>query len=203
PLLTLLPDDDDVDALVARAVDARPESAQVEALVAAAEVDLTAERKGLFIPNVSLNYTSGLFGGGPGSAIRNSGHRDDLTLTLYWQLDGFGLGNRARRDEREAQLRRAGFERARLRDAIAAEVRAAHAQLTSARAQLDLVAAAIERARAAYESHRTRIYDQQGLPLEALAAMQTLAAAELAELDARAAYSVAQVRLHTALGNPV
>jgi hypothetical protein len=33
--------------------------------------------------------------------------------------------------------------------------------------------------------------------------MQTLATAEVAELDARASYSLAQVRLHTALGNPL
>src|SRR5690606_33977498 len=78
PLLALLPEDEDVDDLIARAVDARPESAQLQALVAAAEADLTAERRGLFIPNVALNYTGGLFGGGPGSQVRNTGHRDDL-----------------------------------------------------------------------------------------------------------------------------
>jgi outer membrane protein TolC len=41
------------------------------------------------------------------------------------------------------------------------------------------------------------------LPLEALQAMQTLAAAELAQVDVDAAYSLAQLRLHTALGNPI
>jgi outer membrane protein TolC len=50
---------------------------------------------------------------------------------------------------------------------------------------------------------RDRIYDQQGLPLEALQAMQALASAELALIDAEAAYSVAQLRLHTAIGNPI
>jgi hypothetical protein len=51
--------------------------------------------------------------------------------------------------------------------------------------------------------NRSRIYDQQGLPLEALQAMQALATAELALLDATAAYDVAEIKLHTALGNPV
>ena len=57
--------------------------------------------------------------------------------------------------------------------------------------------------RLAYELQRDRIYDQQGLPLEALQAMQTLAGAELAQVDVEAAYSLAQLRLHTALGNPI
>ena len=62
---------------------------------------------------------------------------------------------------------------------------------------------AVVSARSAYELHRDRIYDQQGLPLEALQAMQALATAELARIDAEAAYSLAQLRLHTAIGNPV
>ena len=55
----------------------------------------------------------------------------------------------------------------------------------------------------AYGLQRDRIYDQQGLPLEAFQAMQTLATAELTLLDAQVSYSLAQVRLHTAIGNPV
>jgi outer membrane protein TolC len=59
------------------------------------------------------------------------------------------------------------------------------------------------RATDAYELHRDRIYDQQGLPLEALSAMQALANAELARIDAVVSYDLAQIRLHTALGNPL
>jgi hypothetical protein len=33
--------------------------------------------------------------------------------------------------------------------------------------------------------------------------MQMLATAELTQLDAQVGYSLAQIRLHTALGNPV
>ena len=34
-------------------------------------------------------------------------------------------------------------------------------------------------------------------------AMQTLASAELAQVDVEAAFSLAQLRLHTAIGNPI
>ena len=59
------------------------------------------------------------------------------------------------------------------------------------------------RAQSAYALQRDRIYDRQGLPLEAFQAMQMLATAELSLLDAQVGYSLAQVRLHTAIGNPV
>ncbi|HEY3517968.1 MAG TPA: TolC family protein [Gammaproteobacteria bacterium] len=189
--------------LVAQAVDGRPETEQLDALVAAAEDDLTAQRYGWFIPSVALGYSSGQFGGGPGSAVANTDHRDDLSLLLYWQFDAFGIGNRARIDEKRARLRQTSLERDKLRDTIAAEVRHGYARVQSLRQQRSLTGPAAASARSAYELHRDRIYDQQGLPLEALQAMQTLAAAELAQVDVEAAYSLAQLRLHTAIGNPI
>ena len=38
---------------------------------------------------------------------------------------------------------------------------------------------------------------------EAFQAMQTLASAELTLLDAQVSHSLAQIKLHTAIGNPV
>lgn len=203
PRLAIFTGEENVDELAARALDGRPEAEQADALVAAAEGDLDSERYGMFIPNVSLNYSTGNFGGAPGSNVMNTGHRDDLALSLYWELTGFGFGQRARADEKRAQLLEAGLQRERLRDAIVAEVREEHARVRSFGRQLELAAAAIEHATQAYALNRTRIFDQQGLPLEALAAMQTLANAELAVLDVLAGYDLAQLRLHTALGNPI
>jgi outer membrane protein TolC len=71
------------------------------------------------------------------------------------------------------------------------------------RGQLPLADAAVRRAAQAYELQRERIYDQQGPPLEAQQAMQALANAELARIDAVVGYDLAQIRLHTALGNPL
>jgi outer membrane protein TolC len=203
PTLELYPADEKLDALVARALEARPEREQLDALVAASEESLKAQRFSIFIPRVSLNYQTGDFGGAPGSSIANVDHRDDLGLQLYWQLDGFGFGHRARVEAKEAQLREIGLQRDKLHDAIVAEVREAYASTRSRRGQLPLADAAVERATRAYELNRDRIYDKQGLPLEALAAMQALATAELARIDALVGYDLAQIRLHTALGNPL
>jgi outer membrane protein TolC len=203
PTLEIFDGHESVEELVGQAIVGRPETEQLDALVAAAEDDLTAQRYGWFIPSVGLSYSSGDFGGGPGSSVANTGHRDDLSLMLYWQFDGLGMGNRARIDEKRARLRQTSLERDKLRDTIVAEVRRGHARVESLRKQLTFAGPAVVSARSAYELHRDRIYDQQGLPLEALQAMQALATAELAQIDAEAAFSLAQLRLHTAIGNPV
>ena len=203
PAVEIFSGTEDVAELIARAQDGRPENEQAAALVAAAEGDLAAERYGWFVPSVSLNISAGEFGGGPGSAILNTDDRYDRSLTLYWKFDGLGFGQHARVVERRAQLQELTLQREKLRDAIAAEVRESHARVVSLKRQIELADMAIEHARRAYELNRTRIFDQQGLPLEALQAMQTLASAELGALEVRTGLSIAQLRLHTALGNPV
>ena len=203
PSLEIFDEAENLEQLVARAIDERPETEQLDALLAAAEDDLTAQRYGWFIPSVALNYSSGDFGGGPGSSIANTGHRDDLSLLLYWQFDALGIGNRARTDEKRARLRQIGLERDKLKDAIVAEVRAGYARVRSLREQLGFAESAVTRAQSSYNLQRERIYDQQGLPLEAFQAMQLLVTSELLRLDTQVGYSLAQVRLHTAIGNPV
>jgi outer membrane protein TolC len=203
PSLEIFSPEEDVAALIARALDDRPETDQYDALVAAAESDLDAQRLGLFVPTVSLDYSTGDFGGGPGSTIANTGDRDDLALGLRWQFEALGFGHRARMDEKRAQLRRVGLERERLHDAIEAEVREAAARVRSFAAQRAYAEQAVTGARLAYDLNRDRIYDQQALPLEALQAMQTLAQAELAQLDTELGYALAQLRLFTAVGSPL
>lgn len=203
PMVGLFSGDEDVEQLVARAQVDRPESEQIDLLIAAAEDELNAQRYRLFIPSVVLGYNIGEFGGAPGSSIANTDDRDDLMLSLYFEIDGFGFGQRARADERRAELRRANLRREKLHDDIAAEVREEHARVRSLSRQLEFAVSAVERAGAAYRLNRERIFDQQGLPLEALQAMQTLATAELALLDTRVGYALAQIRLHTILGNPI
>jgi outer membrane protein TolC len=203
PLLDLFPAEQDVAALVERALAQRPETEQLDALVAAAEEDLSALRYGWFIPSIGFSYSAGEFGGAPGSSVGDTDDRDDLQLTLYWQLDGFGFGHRARTNEKRAQLEQVGLRREQLRDDIVAEIRAGDALVQSLRQQIGFAELAVGRAEQAYALHRERIYDQQGLPLEAMQAMQTLATAELSHLEVLINYDLAQIRLHTALGNPL
>ncbi len=203
PRLEFVSDKVDVQQLIARALAERPETDQADALVAAADHDLRAEHYRLFIPSVAVGYSTGRFGGGPGTSIENTAHRDDLSVLLYWQFEHFGFGNRARIEEKQAVLRRRGLERDKLRDAISAEVETDFARVTSLEAQLQLTRDALARASEAYALNRGRIYDRQGLPIEALQALQAYADAQAANVQAMADYSEAQMRLYTALGNPL
>jgi outer membrane protein TolC len=203
PSIEIFSGTEELAELVARARDGRPENEQADALLAAAEGDLTAERYGWFVPSVSLSTSTGEFGGGPGSSILSTDDRRDRSLTLYWLFEGFGFSQRARVEEKRAQVRELTLQREKLRDAIAAEVRESYARVVSSKRQIELTDTAVAHAQRAYELNRSRIFDQQGLPLEALQAMQTLASAELGALEARAGSSVAQIRLHTLLGNPL
>jgi outer membrane protein TolC len=203
PMLRIFSGEEDAEILVSRALLDRPEAEQYDALVAAGEDDLNAQRYGLFIPSVQLGYNTGEFGGAPGSTIENTDDREDLMLSLYWQFDNFGFGHRALTNEKRAQLRRISLERDKLRDSIAAEVRETHARVRSFAGQLAFTGSAVARAEQAYRLNRDRIFDRQGLPLEALQAMQMLAAAELADLDARVGHTLAEIRLHTMLGSPL
>ena len=126
-----------------------------------------------------------------------------MTLLLYWQFDQLGFGNRGKIQEKQAQLRRVEFEKERAQANIVAEVREGYAHVLSLREQMNLSSMAAARAQRAYELNRERIYENQGLPLEALQAMQALADVQLMNLESLVGYSLAQVQLHTVLGNPV
>jgi len=203
PLIEIYGSDEDLNGLIARALEARPETEQYDALVGAAQAGLTAERYSLFVPRVALTYSSGDFGGGAGTSIGALTHRDDLSVMLYWQFDQLGFANRGRIQQKQSQLRQMEFQREQLQDVIVAEVREAYARVDSFREQMKLAAQASERAQRAYALNRERIFENEGMPLEALQAMQSLADVELMHLESVVGYSQAQIELHTALGNPV
>jgi outer membrane protein TolC len=203
PVIEIYSPDDDPATLTAEALERRPEIGQYNALVGAAEDDLTSERYGLFIPRVSLDYSVGDFGGAPGSSVGNLSHRDDVALMLYWEFSQFGFGNRARVEEKRSRLRQLEFQQQQLDDVIVSQVRASFARVVSLGEQVEFTAMAAERAERAYLLNRERIFENEGLPLEALQAMQALADVQLMNVEALVAYSLAQIELHTALGNPV
>ena len=67
---------------------------------------------------------------------------------------------------------------------------------------MTLTVPAIERAQRSLQLNRNRIFDKQGLPIEVLQAIDSLAVARTAYLDAVVDYNKAQFRLYTALGQP-
>ncbi len=117
--------------------------------------------------------------------------------------ENLGLGNRAAQDERRSQFRRVNIEFARTRDLITTEVTQAYHQVQAEHQRMKLAQANVEQAGDSYRRNLLRIEGLEGLPLEALQAVQALASARQTDLATIAAYNRAQARLLRAIGRPI
>lgn len=214
PSLTLVPTDKSVAAtdlvnpdepvarMVATALKFRPETAQMQAEVAAAGTRLTEQKVKPFLPNLSAGYSSYDFGAGQGSSTKRSENREEVTAMIYWKLEGLGFGNAAAAREKQAELKLTRLQEAQTLDNIANEVASSRAEVQAQRVRVPLGVQAAAHAKKAYELTTARLQEAQGLPIEALASIQTLAEAKQAEVDAVLDYNIAQHRLLAALGHP-
>ena len=121
-------------------------------------------------------------------------------MGLYWELDKLGLGSLNKNRIQKSKLREAAALERQAETDIVARVTQAYSQWKSAERQLDLAKDAVTRSRHAYELSRDRIYENQGLPLEALQAMKLLAETEAMYLEAAASYNIAQLALNASAG---
>ncbi|VGO11663.1 hypothetical protein PDESU_00208 [Pontiella desulfatans] len=198
--LALLDAGADLQSLVAQALDDRPEIGRNHAELAAADARLKQEKFGLFLPKVEVGYSYGNFGGGPGTGNDYDDRRNDLYGVVYWQFDSLGLRNRNNIRKQRAMMEEAKAMQEQTRVDIAAEVRLAHAELNGARRRLDLAKRAVDGARKSYDLNLERVFENQGLPLEALQSIKALAEAEGLYLNVATQYNLAQLRLVSATG---
>ena len=214
PTLTLVPSDDRVAQvelvdpdesparLVATALRNRPETQQLQAEVAAAAHRLNERKISPFLPNLAAGYSNYRFAAGVGGSTDEAGPREDVAAMIYWKLEGLGFGNAAQAREEAARLELRKIREARMIEDIAAEVTAARAEAIAQRARIPLARQAATHARAAYRLTTERLEQAQGLPIEALASIQTLAEARQAEISAIVDSNIAQHRLLAAIGAP-
>lgn len=212
--LTLVPNDESVAAthlvdpgesaarMVATALRYRPEAEAMKAEVAAAAHRFTGQQIQPFLPNVAAGYSSYEFGAGRGVGTDRTDARDEISALIYWKLEGLGLGDAAASREKRAELEIVRLEEARVLDEISFEVTSARAEVIARRSRLPIGGEAAEHARRAYQLTTARLQQSQGLPIEALASIQTLAEAREAEIDAVLDYNIAQHKLLAALGHP-
>lgn len=138
-----------VEELVAFALGNRPELVESRAQVQAALDRLHAAKSRPLLPNISLNYNWGDFGGGPdlnptiivppskpgGSVtkitqpgfgpsgrIEHFAPRTDFDVSLIWRLQNMGLGNLAEIREQEAGHRQALLRRLQAQDRVITQV---------------------------------------------------------------------------------
>jgi outer membrane protein TolC len=194
--------DEPVARMVATALKFRPETRQMQAEVSAAGHRLTEQKVKPFLPNVAAGYSNYEFAAGRGGATDGDGPREEVTAMIYWKLEGLGFGNAAQAREKQADLKLARLKEAKILDDIASDVAGSRAEVHAQRTRLSIGSRASGHAKKSYELTTARLQEAQGLPIEALASIQTLADARQAEVDAVIDYNIAQHRLFAALGVP-
>jgi outer membrane protein TolC len=202
--VALVPEKAPLPELIAQALAYRPELEENRALTLAALQRWRAAKVQPWVPNISLSYDAGGFGGGPNSFFGEFSGRQDLDVSLQWTLDNFGLGNAARTREAHSRYSQAALQQNALGARVAREVVSAFRVAYARRRALTAAQQAVEAARESYQlnEQRVRRAPEQGRPIELLQAVQALARARLDYLVTVADYNRAQFRLYTAMGNP-
>lgn len=185
---------------VATGLARRPELAEQKHLVCEAVERLRREKYAPLIPSVLLGMSYGGMGGGFGSSIVNSDTRWDADAVAYWEVRNFGIGERAAREETGSLQRQAQMREVAVMDRVAREVVEAHAQVTKRQERIAVARRGVGTARKSYALNLERIENAQGLPIETLQAIQALASAQRAYLNAVIDYNVAQFELSRAIG---
>jgi outer membrane protein TolC len=147
-----------------------------------------------------MGASTGRFGGGTGGAFANMDDRTDLNALVFWRLNNFGLGEKERIKERRSILAQSKRSQEGLIDAIIAEVKQAYVEVASRQRQITIAEDAVKSAQSSFALNRSRIFERQGLPIEMLQAIQSLASARQYYVNTVTAFNQAQYRLHTSLG---
>ncbi|HPM82147.1 MAG TPA: TolC family protein [Candidatus Anammoximicrobium sp.] len=161
---------------------------------------LQRERFAPLVPSVILGVSHGGFGAGVGSQIANAGDRLDADAAAYWELRQRGLGERAIRAEASSRVRQAELRQVADLDRVAQEVVTAHAQVQIRAKRIEIARAGIPAAEESFRLNWERIKNAQGLPIEVLQSIQSLALVRREYLNAVTDYNVAQFQLWWATG---
>lgn len=190
------------EALIAQALEQRPELSENLLEQSAAVQRYRRERYSPLLPHVGAGVSWGGFGGGVGDTVRHYKDRLDLDLWAYWEVRNLGFGERAARDAAHSRVHQTQHRYTRITNRVRREVIESLAELRSAIEQLRQAKTAKTSAEASLKRNFQRIREGQGLPLEVLQSIRALNAANGELLNAYVAHNRAQFQLHHALGWP-
>lgn len=203
PTVRLVPPEVTVESLLETALRSRPEMFARSADVGLARVRRRQEAVRPLLPIVSVGFSGGAFGGGGNRAASDFGRLDgrtDLDVAAVWNIDGFGLGNRARVRRAEAGIGQAVAALERAKTEVGRQVAEAHAQVQAAVQQVETATAAVSVAEEGFRLETERIKQAPGRPLEVLDSFRQLLDARLEVLQAIVRFDIAQFRLYAATG---
>jgi outer membrane protein TolC len=191
-----------ISRLINSALDKRPELREAEALREAAEEEHNMQMWSPLFPKVAAYYSDGEFEGG-NEIDSDSSDRQGYSVAVFWELEGLGFKNYSNSGKKKSSLRQARTIESQIRADVAAEVKLAHDAVKHSKNQLDLLSKAVEQARQAYELTRERVFENKGMPMEAMQSMRMLEDAEKMMLRTVARYNLAQLQLLTVSGNSI
>jgi outer membrane protein TolC len=199
--MALFPTNSSMGALVAQALQARPELKQSQALLAAARTAKNGATYGPLIPTLGAQVFGGGLGGGPDSGPDNFAAEGDYTVGLSWRIGPGGLFDPGRINASKARLAEVEAGQARLRDLIVSEVVTNLVRVQSLSAQIALAQRNLATATETLRLTRERKQYGVGVVLEDIQAQHDLTQARSDYLTAVAEYNQAQYGLHTAVGS--
>jgi outer membrane protein TolC len=200
--VVLVSEDKPLAELISQAQGTRPETEEQSALVQAALERLDQERVRPLIPRLLVDFSAGGYGGGPGAHFTDFSDRTDFHVLAMWELRNLGLGNRSLQRQRQAQQLQAETAAQLVHDLISAEVAEAYHQVHERRRQIEVAQKSVAESLKSLELNMNRIRGVEGLPIEVLQAIQSVAAARRAYLAAVTNYNRAQFQLLRAVGQP-
>lgn len=201
--IELIPESSELTSLIAQGQRVRPEVAERYALAEAQRAHARSQKLKPFIPHVNLGMSAGVFGGGVGSNVPGLDGRADVDAMLVWEVRNLGFGEQAARRESSSRYRQAVLSAQQVQDQIAADVRNAWHRIDAGRQQIVLARNNVNDAGRVLEMNLERIQGLEGLPLEAIQALNSVSSARLDLLQSIVDYNKAQASLLRAVGRPV
>jgi outer membrane protein TolC len=199
----LIPEDTDIESLVARAVQSRPEVFARSAEMREAQTRARQERVRPWLPLVSVGYSGGWFGGGSNQVASSFGPlsgRSDFDVFAIWTAQNLGFGNVARYRVADAVFGQtvSGYDIT--VNQIRREVVEALATARAAAQQLELANKSVADAEEGFKLESARLKEAFARPLELLDTFQQLLDSRQQLLRALVAFDIAQFRLFVAVG---
>jgi outer membrane protein TolC len=205
PMLQLIAPSATLESLIQTAVANRPEIGARSADVEEARTRLRQEQIRPLLPVVAVGFSAGDFGGG-GNQVQPAfgplAGRTDVDVSAYWTLQNFGFGNLARQRQRQAQVRQANAQRARVIDEIRTEVADAFALVGARRNEIEVARRRIDTANRSFTQEMKLARNLEVRPIEVLDSAKLLLEARQDFIAALVGFNQAQVQLFVAIGEP-
>jgi len=212
PAVELLPEDTEVvplalleidtspDLVVQRALSARPELKQSQALVEAAREGRDGALLGPLIPSLGAQAFVGGLGGGHDGEPTHFGESEDYLVGVSWRIGPGGVFDLGRVDASDARLATLELGEAKLKDAISAEAVTSLSRAQSLSDQLEVAKRNLTTAGETLDLTRRRKQYGVGIVLEDIQAQQALNQARADYVTKVAEFDKAQYGLIRAVG---